>query len=154
MLKSWNRCAIPYILTIRTFSAIVPTTWWVTKRRTVMPVRLAAVVPAGIGGRVAPVPHAGVEAAGARLLLLLERLDGVRRRTAKVRGRVVSLFIHIARCKRRSKSEIYLQHIRVTLNAGLTCACFALAYTRSSLPLEQEVRRTQRIYSSHKMVKM
>lgn len=109
-----------------------------------MPAILASVVPAGLRGRVAPVPHAGVEAAGARLLLL-ERLDGVRRRTAEVRWGIVSLVIHTARYNRRIDSELYLKYICVPLHAGLTCACFALAYTRSSLPLEQEVRKHSKL---------
>lgn len=69
------------------------------RRCPVMPAGLAAVVPAGLRRRVAPAPHARMEAAGAGLRLVLERLDGVWRRAAKVRRRVVSWFSHAAHSK-------------------------------------------------------
>lgn len=96
--KRWT--CISYILTIWMVRSIVCTTWWVTKpgRCPVMPARPAAVVPAGLRGRVAPVPHAGVEAAGARRRWRLKSLDGVRRRAAEVRRGIVSMFIHTDRC--------------------------------------------------------
>ncbi|KAI3366023.1 hypothetical protein L3Q82_009854, partial [Scortum barcoo] len=58
----------------------------------VVPPRRAAVVPAGLGGRLGPAPHAGVEAAGAGLLL-----ERARRGRAEVRRGVV--FIHAALLK-------------------------------------------------------
>lgn len=61
-----------------------------------MPSRRAAVVPAGLRRRLGPAPHAGVEAAGAGLLLVLGRVRG---KTAEVRRRIVSRFIHTARPK-------------------------------------------------------
>lgn len=69
------------------------------RRCPVMPAGFAAVVPAGLWRRVAPAPHARMEAAGAGLRLVLERLDGVWRRAAKVRRRVVSWVSHTAHSK-------------------------------------------------------
>lgn len=84
-------------LTVWTFMSIVSTTRRGTKPRggPVLPAGLAAVVPDGLGGRVAPAPHARVEAA--RVLLLV--WDGTRGGAAEVRRRVVSLVVHTSRLR-------------------------------------------------------
>lgn len=65
-----------------------------------MPSCLLTVAPPGVVGSLAPGPHTGMEVAGVGLLrvmllcLLLEDMDGVRRRTAEVRRRVMSRCVH------------------------------------------------------------
>lgn len=116
------------------------------RRCPVMPAGLAAVVPAGLRRRVAPAPHARMEAAGAGLRLVLERLDGVWRRAAKVRRRVVSWFSHAAHSKvfpgstmkwRRGKSL-------VSRHAVLTWPCFALV---NALVTSAKTGRTPKLHA-------
>lgn len=80
-------------LTIRSFWAVAPMVRSGTKPPCLsgMLAGRAAVVPAGLRWRAAPAPHAGVEAAGTGMRLVLE---GVRRRTTKVRRGIVSWFRH------------------------------------------------------------
>lgn len=113
------------------------------RRCPVMPAGLAAVVPAGLWRRVAPAPHAGVEAAGAGLRLVLEGLDGVWRRAAKVRRRVVSWFSHTARSKASLRSTMKWYRGKVWFpDMQFSHGHVLLWSMRSSLPRKPEERQS------------
>lgn len=63
-----------------------------------MPANTTVAAPSVFGRRFAPAPHGGMEATRVRLLLL-ERLEGIRRRRAKVGRRIVCRLVHTARPK-------------------------------------------------------
>lgn len=116
------------------------------RRCPVMPAGLVAVVPAGLWRRVAPAPHARMEVAGAGLRLVLERLDGVWRRAAKVRRRVVSWFSHTAHSKVFPGSTMKWCRGKslVSRHAVLTWPCFA---PFNALVTSAKTGRTPKLYA-------